>query len=507
MATHVTGIDIEQVVSIRTSVEASLPRAEFGTGLMITQNAFLDGGGDGKVHRCIDSGDASAFFGNDADVSSNAAVWFAADPRPKALYVGRWARTAIGTTIESGPVTKAASAFSSGSIKFDNLNSGNPITLDFTSNSTYTAMATTMQTALDGVKSGTTVRYTNNRFVIDFPDTFTTDPGLSSVTGVGVVDFASAANLNLKTSTTSEGGRLRLGSAAESLAECVERCASISGDGAPVALMLADDVLTTDDGQSPAKSAITHVRDVAQTGDYLFVALDTKNTAKAATDTASEMQLAKDASATKTAIVYADDIAKRADIAVLAKLSGMDFNQPESIETLVPKGLPSVNTSAITETELTNILGKNGSVLTRVDGEPTFLGGKTAGGTWIDSQWWITWLKTEMERSIFNALRQSKRLNNAALADVVASVMSKAILSGGVQLGGKVSEGIKNDIRRATGNRDFNGTLSAGYVLWMDSPANQTTVDRAARVSRFKIWVAPSEAIQSVEGTIILTSG
>ena len=235
--------------------------------------------------------------------------------------------------------------------------------------------------------------------------------------------------------------------------------------------------------------------------------IDTSDSAKASLDTTSEMYEASQSSQNKTIAVYSDDANKRADIAILAKLSAQDFDQPRSIITLVPKELRGVQTSVVTSSELNAVLGKNGSVLTRVDGRPTLLGGRTASGSWADSQWWITWLKNEMETSIFNGLRNSSRFNAAALTDVINSVMAKAVRSGGARPGGTVSESIKQDIIAVTGNSEFNGVLNAGYILWVDNPNAQTTVDRGNRVSRFRIWIAPSDAIQSVDGTIILAGG
>ena len=64
---------------------------------------------------------------------------------------------------------------------------------------------------------------------------------------------------------------------------------------------------------------------------------------------------------------------------------------------------------------------------------------------------------------------------------------------------------VKADIIATTGNQEFNGTLTAGYLLWVERASERTLVDRQNRQGRWKAWIVPSPAIHEVTGDIVLT--
>ena len=110
-----------------------------------------------------------------------------------------------------------------------------------------------------------------------------------------------------------------------------------------------------------------------------------------------------------------------------------------------------------------------------------------------------------MELNIFNAQRASRRFNTAILTDTILQVMRTAVQSGGAQPGGRVNAGVKADIIATTGNYEFDGTLSAGYLVWVESQSVRSDLDRENRIGRFKVFVSPADAIHRVVGDIVLS--
>ena len=119
--------------------------------------------------------------------------------------------------------------------------------------------------------------------------------------------------------------------------------------------------------------------------------------------------------------------------------------------------------------------------------------------------WWLLWLKNQMGTGIWNAMGASRRLTSGILTDTIMGIMQAGIRNGGIMPGGVVNPATRADIISTTGNSDFNGTLTAGFLLWVQRPSVRTDADRTSRTGRFKTWIAPSEAIHRVLGDIVLS--
>lgn len=514
------GIGVEEIIDIQTEVQSGGSiRAEFGTGLLLTTNAAIPAGGSLKCQRFGSLSAVSDTFGVEGatvDIEEDAKVWFAADPAPKALYIGRWAADDVNTSLNGGRLTYVAATvqgYTAGALRI----AGTDVTgINFAGSAgdTPTNAASTLQTAIrGGVSSLNTLTVTwdseASRFEINYGTTGDIGAIEPSQSGGTFDDLAALLNLQVTTNASTTATYFQ-GSDDETIPQAVSRCSALALGGAPSALMIGTDCPVTYDS---TRNSRTDLETTAQAGDYMTARLDTSTGALAADDTTSALYTTFNNSRSKVIPVYSrgttigtESQAPRPDIGIMAKLSSQNFDLPQSIITLVPKPLEGVGTTDITSTQLAVLQAKQASVLTTVGGLPSLLGGWTGkSGVWADAQWWLMWLKNEMEKSIFEAMRSSKRLSNAQLRDTINGVMAKAVNSGGAKLGGVVSDVIKHDIRAVTGNHDFNGTMPNGYVLWVDPPQSQTAADRAARISRFKVWIAPSEAIHSVSGGIILS--
>ena len=135
---------------------------------------------------------------------------------------------------------------------------------------------------------------------------------------------------------------------------------------------------------------------------------------------------------------------------------------------------------------------------------PSLLGGYTfKAGSWLDAEWALLWLKNRMTSNIFNSQRASRRFSSAILLDTVTQVMGLAVRNGMVQPGRKVSAQIKADIISTTGNIEFDGTLTTGYLVWVQAPSQAIATDLENRIGRFKVWMVGSDAIHETFGDLV----
>ena len=200
----------------------------------------------------------------------------------------------------------------------------------------------------------------------------------------------------------------------------------------------------------------------------------------------------------KMLALYSKD-GQHPEIAGLAFFSSQNLSQPASIKTLHTKPLPGVEPTDITETEYAELKRKRTNVYTNFAGVPALLGGYTPRtGYWADAVWWLLWIKHELEQSIFETMRGSRRMTNAQLLDTIMRVMEMGVQNGGIQPGRKVSEATRADIEQTTGVTFENGILANGYLPWVDRNAQV-----ASRVATFKVWATGSEAIHEVDGDLV----
>ena len=104
---------------------------------------------------------------------------------------------------------------------------------------------------------------------------------------------------------------------------------------------------------------------------------------------------------------------------------------------------------------------------------------------WADAQYWLGWLKNEMELNIFNAQRASDWFNTAILNDTINDVMAVASRSGGLQPGGRVNAGCAQpDQKHLQIARTSDGILPTGWLKWVEQPAARSDLDRENRIGR-----------------------
>ena len=84
--------------------------------------------------------------------------------------------------------------------------------------------------------------------------------------------------------------------------------------------------------------------------------------------------------------------------------------------------------------------------------------------------------------------------------------MATAVRSGGIGLTAKVNDAARNQIRNTFSRPDFDGVLVNGWIPWIEQPHSRSDLDREGRIGRFRIWIAPADAINEVIGSITLST-
>ena len=189
-----------------------------------------------------------------------------------------------------------------------------------------------------------------------------------------------------------------------------------------------------------------------------------------------------------------------------ARFSSIDFNQPNSLITGKFKLLPGTTPDRLTTTQREELDRKRINYFRRVGpgGSLSETGEGTSFGTWIDVQSWVDWFQTAIETDVYNLLRGSPRIPQtgegvSALRNSIVGVCERGVRNGGIAPN-DVSPEMALDIRQSTGNAQFDGFLSLGYLVWVGTLADQSQADRVARKAPpFKVWVKGSGAVHFVE--------
>lgn len=485
---------------VSTSLRGGMPEAI--SQLTIANAGFSVGGVDILVdlsgvatYAAIATAIANALTsGQVASVSIGAGgTGYAAATTTVAFAGGSPARAATGTVvIESGVVTAIiitdpGSGYQSvPSVTITDTGSGSGAT----ATATLGAPATILQ--------GATFTYDTDAFLLTLSGA--EDIGASFGTPSTGTDISARLGLGAMS-----GVRYLQGHDAETFSQSISEMIMLASGSTPVALMVGSDAPDSYTIAGTTYDTWEEIAEYAQAGDFVTGVIDSTPQAITTGDTTSRLARVFERQQDKVEPFYTIP-GERPDIGGLALLSSQDLNQPASIITLHLKELIGVEPTTINATQLAELIRKRANVYTTIAGLPALHGGYSGkAGNWLDAVWWLLWLKNEMELTIYNGQRASRRYNTAILGDNISQVMRTAVQSGGANLGGRVSANIRQDIIQTTGNSEFNGILPAGYLTWIQQAAARSDLDRENRIGRFKTWIAPADAIHNVYGDIVLS--
>ena len=493
------GLPVSTFVDINTSAAVGgVLRRPFGRGLLITTDDALAAGGTNKARLYNNLAEMQVDFSS-GDALDAATVWFSGDPIPQGLWVGRWVTSDTPTTLRGGAAPSAAGAvpLNATNATFDL--AGNTVTANLSTAGTLAAVAAVLQpliAAVGGIFVGATFLYDTDRFLLTLASTEDISPPYFGTALTGT-DISAALGMAL-----ADNPIYALGLDAETAVEAAGEILALAAAGPPVAIMLSGDA--PDAAGTPPVNTRRALGAWANAGDYMFGLRDSSALALTANETTSELAVAFSANQGKTFGAYGTD-GTYPDIGGLALLSGQNLNNAASIITVHAKAVPGVPASPLNATQYAELERKRVNVVAYVGGLATMVGGYTSrAGYWADAQWWLLWIKNEMELSIWNAMRGSRRLTYAILVDAITEVLDAGVRNGGIRPGGGVNAQTKADVIATSGNEAFDGVLPTGYALWVERDSQASQVDRESRQRAFKAWLAPQPAIHKVTGDVVL---
>ena len=486
--------EISDIVRIKSSI---IPRGElrkvFGVTLFLTTDgSVLDAQGPGRIKTFSDlSSLQNAGFPTDSEPYLAANTYFRQDPFPKSLMVARWAKANVLSELRGGPITSAAPVaamkVANGSLRL----AGRDITgINTSANNTFTALAATLQTAIAAVLNGVTVTWDagNKRLVLK--DTSYRDYGSLADNVETGTDLSAILNLD------SEGGATAIyGHAAESVADALTGIENLDSSFYFVVIEKGEnDGLASEDVDSWCAARPYQ----AFLESNLAASLVTNETAsRSASISGNESQ--------RTNLAW-NGTQKYLAISAAARLSGVNMNGINSLITLNLKVMPGVDPDDdLSDDQIKELERKNMNYYTRFGSSAAYRDGRQCKpGIWTDVQYFLDWFENAAQVNVFNALYSSDRIPQtppgvSIIKRSLVNACRNGVRNGGIAPG-YVQPTTKADIIAATGNIDFDGYLSNGYLIHAGSIADQAQSEREARKAPpFRVWMKGSGAIHEID--------
>jgi len=486
--------EISDIVRVTATIRArGVLRKEIGRPLFVTLDSGLSAVGGDKVRVYTDFDGIAADFNSGSEVYKAAQIYFAQNPFPRNFLVGRWNRDNSDTVIFGGAPADLGDlqAVSDGSF---GLGGSDFTAVDLSGASDLAAVANLLQAKLrtgGGNFANAVVAYNAapSRFTISLPQRPAFDAPLTAhSTGTGT-DISGLLSLD-----ATSGARVILGAAAETIADAMDAMTEVDDSFYFIALEKSlNDTETVQDLSTWAAA-----------NDVMFSAESNAAAVLNADESASIPAKISALESPRTFLTWS----KTADyksVSIASRLSSVNFASPGSLITPKFKRLPNTAPDELSVSQKAELDRKRiNRYLTYGDFSMFEEGVTLQPGTWIDVRYWLDWLIGAIRTDVFNLLASSRRIPQttagiATISDVIEAVCRQGVLNGGIAPG-QVSIGMAADIRQATGDDEFDGYLSNGYLIYSTPLTAQSQTERASRTSPpFRVWVKGSGAVHFVD--------
>lgn len=426
----------------------------------------------------------NADFPAGSSAREGAAIYFQQNPFPRNLVIGSQISAAQNGYVFGADLPAASVIAALGSVAL--VLGGTSVTVDFTGVATVAAAATLIQTALRAARFGatTTVTVVSNTLVVQVPQ--------AQSIATGFDDSTQSRTLGLFGSDT----QVFDGLAAETAIQALDRIQAEDDSWYYLAL----DPLIYD------SAAVIDIANWVSSRTKMLALDSTQGTALTANETTSTLAQVF-ALGQSRVFGFWSSVADHKALSLAARLSSVDFSRPASVITAKFRQLPGTTPDVLATGQLDELTRKRVNFYTRQHGTAIVAEGTSFNG-WIDERVWLDWFVDAMRRAIFAELTAARRVPQtdegmAALLDVVIGVCEQGVRNGGIAPG-QVSSTLTREIQMATGNSDFDGVLSNGYLVYAPPIAEQSLSDRQSRVAPpISVWVKGSGAIQRVDIAIL----
>ncbi len=413
--------------------------------------------------------------------------------------------SAVPLGLDTVDTTPGIDGIGAGSLSWQ----GSTITgLDFTNATSYADVAQTLQTALRAVRAAAradlrsaTVTYHPAGFFLVELGFDPSDDEPYPITGY-MADVAQGVASDLSLDSDS-GGIITQGHTTETIEEGMSAIGALDDSWYFVAL---------DSGITAAIDLLALSRWVQAANNYMLaldVAGDSVLVQGESTSLAAQIAVLEPE---RTFLVWSRTSDHKA-LSLAGRLSTVNFDGQNTLITAKFKSLPGTVPDVLTTAQKEELDRKRVGYYTRFGPDAIFAEGHTLKpGVWIDSRYWLDWITNAIQTEVYNLLRQHPTRvpqTDSGVASITAAinrVCGAGRRNGGIAPG-QVSEALAHDIRSATGNRDFDGALTLGYLVSVGSIADQSQANRDARMAPpISVWLKASGAIHSAEVRLIFTN-
>ena len=457
---------------------AGVARREFGNTLFLGYEATAVSTRDVAVllrtvrtYPDIDSLEAD---NHPAGVEEAAGIYFQQVPFPKSLLVGYTiaaTQPALLFGVEPGSVADIVALGAGTALSLD----GAAVTVDLNGLTTYTDIATQIQTGIRLVSAHSTATVTyvaaDEAFTIQSPASFGTGFAVSAASDL--LGIATGATI-LEPVATAE-------TPSEALSRIADEDCNFFGVGVDPAIA---ETYTLIDSARDWVAA----RRLSFLGIFDVYGTDTLTTG----DTTSTGALLFAQGGDGIGAIWNGLTAGAIDhkgLSYMARFSSVNYDRPNAVINGKFLDLQGTLTTALTATQKAELERKRINYyepVTRGVGGDTQEG--TTFGTWLDVYVWLAWFKDALEVEAYNLLKQSAGIGGipitdqglATIADALEDVCERGVRNGGLAPN-FVSPALRLAIQRTTGNADFDGFLTTGYLVHRPRAADVDQVLRNAR--------------------------
>ena len=468
------GLNINRLVRTSVSIAPqSAQRRSFGILLIATDNDGING--LERIKSFTDLESVAITCGINSPAYKAAALYYAQQPKPFQLLIGRWLRIATSGLLIGGKLTTAEknislwSSITDGSftISIDGV-SQDVLGLDFSSQLNLNGVASVITAEM----TGASVTYNGSNFVCT-----------SATTGVtSSVSFATPAvsgtDISLQLRFTSALALpLVPGYAPETPLECVQALADLSSDW--YGITFAASVMPADDDNI---DIATYIEGVSIARTFGITTSDTGCLSSVVTtDICSRL---KDLGIKRTDVQYSST-QPYSICSYYARAFTTDFNANNSLYTLMYKQEPGVIAEYLSNTEADALKSKNGNVFVNYkvgNGNVAIIQYETCpDGTYFDEKHGLDWFANATQTEVFNGfytsltkIPQTEEGQNQLIA-LCTQVCQEAINNGLIAPGTWNSDGFPGLTR---GQR-----LPLGFFIYSDPIDDQLQAIREQRIA------------------------
>jgi hypothetical protein len=465
------GLAVSNVIRVDVNISPiDAGYLNFGVPLIVTPEDVIDVAERVRFYRNID--EVIEEFGGSGEAYNAAVLHFSQQPRPNALYIGRWAQAASGAVLHGGVLDPTAldmtawTGILTGSLS---ITIGGVV-------KTLSAMNFSTATNLNQVAA--IIQAATTGLIVRYDAAYTRFDAISSATGVAAtISYATPTGAGVDISSllkwrTGQANAPINGINAENALTAVQQCADRSSGWYAVHMVGA--VMPSD---NDLVNISAYIEGTDRSRLHLITAqasavLDPLQT----TDIASRLEALR----YKRSFVQYSSTTKYAAVSAFGRAATVNFEGNNTTITLKFKQEPGVVAETLTETQSKILSGKNANVFVNYDNDTAILQeGVMSNGYFFDEVHGSDWLANACQTDLWNVLYQAQTKipqtdeGITQLTTVVEGTLSRAVNNG------FVAPGIWNgpDI----GKLKTGMALTKGYYVYAPLVASQPPAEREAR--------------------------